>query len=207
VAGYTTAPGQQTFIVLLSWQKAKTAEVPMRKTLLMAFVVTVLMCCNSYAALYKFSFETIQPLTYAVPDIQGWLIADLTMPTSSNPQIQYSSSKIKDISFTALYQGNTYNYSKNELGPQTFVYFWWPSGITFPSVFGMGGSGNFLTDSTTQMKLNISYPGNYMQLDIFPTPVSPGKWTTSAVPVPGAVWLLGSAMIGLFGLRRRTMAS
>jgi hypothetical protein len=34
-------------------------------------------------------------------------------------------------------------------------------------------------------------------------PQSYGQGQTSAVPIPGAIWLLGSGIVGFVGLRRR----
>jgi hypothetical protein len=36
---------------------------------------------------------------------------------------------------------------------------------------------------------------------------SPGSWSTSAVPVPAAVWLFGSGLLGLVGMARRKKAA
>lgn len=34
-----------------------------------------------------------------------------------------------------------------------------------------------------------------------------GSWTMSTVPLPGAIWLFGSGLLGLFGLSRRSYGS
>ena len=63
------------------------------------------------------------------------------------------------------------------------------------------GSSEFLTDVYT---LSITAFGESFE-DVF-TVITSASTEVTAVPVPAAVWLFGSAIAGLFGFRRKTAA-
>ena len=48
-------------------------------------------------------------------------------------------------------------------------------------------------------------PGNNSLLDYIPDS-SYGAWATKVVPIPGAVWLFGSGLLGLIGIARKSAA-
>ena len=78
----------------------------------------------------------------------------------------------------------------------------------FPGTYSLSNSAgscypNFPTPGTTTV---VPGPGSNGTNSVhFGAESNAGHWTLSStvVPVPGAVWLLGSALAGLLGLRRR----
>jgi hypothetical protein len=60
----------------------------------------------------------------------------------------------------------------------------------------------FLTDSYDQFSL-WQFPGDTTVKGVFDFSNITQKTAASAVPLPGAVWLLGTGMVALAGLRRK----
>jgi Protein of unknown function (DUF1566) len=87
----------------------------------------------------------------------------------------------------------TFNDTSGSVGPfiNAHTYAYW-SGTEYAS--GPRGAWSFGTDSGYQ---SIYNKGS----QFYAWAVSPGQ--VNAVPVPGAVWLFGTGMLGLLGLKRR----
>lgn len=74
-------------------------------------------------------------------------------------------------------------------------------GITFSCTGALGGTGNCTADSLIDpSEDSAGFAGQYTQWD-FAVSVDPAH--VGAVPVPAAVWLFGSGLIGLVGVARR----
>ena len=90
----------------------------------------------------------------------------------------------------------------------------WGDGIHFGQ-FGLGGSAPFTMGTAINGSITLSGTGAFDPADAATLQLVSGfnsatqDWTrleanaVSAVPVPAAVWLMGSAIAGLFGFSRR----
>ncbi|PHS69736.1 MAG: hypothetical protein COB23_05595 [Methylophaga sp.] len=69
-------------------------------------------------------------------------------------------------------------------------------------------TGKSLPFNAAGMEGRDGYFINAMVLGVFMEVTEPGDWirviTASAVPIPAAIWLFGSALLGFVGMRRRS---
>ena len=52
-------------------------------------------------------------------------------------------------------------------------------------------------------RAHASWSGSSWTITVLSGEGEPGEYDRSAVPIPAAVWLLGTGLVGLFGIRRR----
>ena len=144
---------------------------------------------NVYSSSYP-STSRIDLLTDngGVPDTTTPALESLTMPSlSATPTLK----TIPSISHPQLLSGTTYWVAifPTDGAPWPWTYVYWH--LSSVATVAIGGSPFSMYWSGTWHDGNSYVPG----LKIEGTP--------SSVPVPPTVWLLGSGLLGLFGLRRR----
>jgi len=134
-------------------------------------------------------FDYQNPLTYSISDGIN------TMDNTSNPE-------------KALFQ-----FSTNASGEITSWDFIVVEKLLSSTGWSIGDtSRQMLTNSTMPVDEAVNYQCETLfdsdrcaaaPVDMANIVGSPGLWTLTAVPVPGAVWLFGSGLLGLVGVARR----
>jgi len=149
-------------------------------------------------------------------DAGGSLLLDLTMDFSDDPtvgggvDIFYDASKLTYVGFVFNSGwGNDAFYNRqpdNIAGELNGLAFGSDVGVSGPATVGTltftAGPGQWTTALT--MAANDSPAGGFYSARTFTLQtVSYQGATASTVPLPGAVWLLGSGLAAMVGLRRR----
>ena len=177
------------------------------KILAAAFIVGFMMTAPAQASLYTFTqtgYEEGASISgsFAVSDVNGngkisgasWAdfteISDYTVSWSGNSLVSAFTHTFADL--TAL----NFTPTRTVLGdvdPEIIASNWFSTtGFIYVSGVGAGSQGGSVLNMTLGTESSTT---NLIQV------------TPAAVPVPGAVWLFGSAVAGFIGLRRRNKSA
>ncbi|MEI6336458.1 MAG: PEP-CTERM sorting domain-containing protein [Methylococcaceae bacterium] len=173
------------------------------KFLAAALLAGSMMTAPAQASLYTFTqtgYEEGASISgsFSASDVNsdGWIkgsifsnfteISDFTVSWSGNSLVSAFTHTLADLSFL------NYQPSRAVLGdadPEIIASNWFTTtGFIYVSGVGAGSQGGSALDMTRGTE---SLTTNLIQV------------TPAAVPVPGTIWLFGSAMAGFIGLRRR----
>jgi len=138
--------------------------------------------------------------------VGGYTVPDGTSTNSTMGQTVHLDPGTYELSFW-------YRPRTDVTGDNGIMYGLWDSGITGTNLFGTAdGTSSNITDWTQiTHTFDITTPGDYtIAFAASGTANKLGGFIDNAelntVPIPGAVWLLGSGLLGLIGIRRRKKA-
>ena len=167
------------------------------KFLTAAIIIGFMMASTAQASLYTFSqtgFEEGASISGSFEGtdlnssglIQQDELSSFSFSWSGNSLVSAFSQSLSDLNFFS------YNPSRSVLGdanPEIIASNWFTTtGFAYVSGVGAGSQGGSVLDLTLGTE---SATTNLVQI------------TPSAVPLPGAIWLFGSALLGLIGVKRR----
>ena len=167
------------------------------KYLTAAIIVSLMMVTTANASLYNFSqtgFEEGATISGSFEGtdinsnglIQQDELSSFSFSWSGNSLVPAFSQNLTDLTFLS------YNPSRSVLGdvnPEILASNWFTTtGFAYVSGVGAGSQGGSILDMTLGTE---SATTSLVQI------------TPSAVPLPGAIWLFGSALLGLIGVKRR----
>jgi len=138
-------------------------------------------------------FDSQNPLTYSISDGIN------TIDNTSNPDralFQFSTNASGEISSWDIIVDEKFLSSSG-----------WSIGDTARQ---MGTNSTMPFDGTYNYQCETLFDSDRCEVALVDTASikgSPGVWTLTAIPVPGAVWLFGSGLLGLFGISRRKKAA
>jgi hypothetical protein len=167
------------------------------KSLIAAIIIGFMMASTAQASLYNFSqtgFEEGATISGSFEGndinsnglIQQDELSSFSFSWSGNSLVSAFSQNLTDLTFLS------YNPSRSVLGdvdPEILASNWFTTtGFAYVSGVGAGSQGGSVLDMTLGTE---SATTNLIQI------------TPSAVPLPGAIWLFSSALLGFFGVKRR----
>jgi hypothetical protein len=140
------------------------------------------------------------------PSTQAWLFA-LVNPFATTPPLNAAADILTSSTMTIAGEAVNFTHTHHYpgTGPIPLIYFGpdnsYPAGVPINSQ--MAGSIEFTLQSSTLAAVGTT--GDVIWgISTYANPVTIGSYTVvSAVPVPAAAWLFGSALIGLAGIKRK----
>ena len=186
----------------------------------LASVVTALVLSTSANASFLYTYTGNQFNTFEGPSLY-----DNTMSVNGSIELEFAlGANLVDQTVSVL--SSSFNDGVNTIENSINSFFrfstdttgtitdWWVTVGSDPSLYSNIGDsymviGTSLGRDSAQLDtcdvsvpcFSVSNPSSFTYIEN-----APGSWAVSAVPVPAAVWLFGSGLIGLAGIARRKKA-